>query len=67
MSQAQAVALKNEVVEAATRAVYQLQYNTQKACSFVVAEVPAASYEMALEAIKKVVKTEKPFKKAKVA
>lgn len=58
MSQAQAVALKNEVVEAATRAVYQLQYNTQKACSFVVAEVPAASYEMALEAIKQVVKVQ---------
>jgi hypothetical protein len=67
MAQAQAVALKSEVEVAATKAVYQLQYNTQKATSFVVAEVPAASYEMALEAIKRVVKTEKPFKKAKVA
>lgn len=62
MAQAQAVALKNEVVEAATRAVYQLQYNTQKACSFVVAEVPSASYEMALEAIKQVVKVQRKAK-----
>ena len=59
MAQAQAVALNNEVVDAATKAVYQLQYNTQKACSFVVGEVPAASYEMALEAIKTVVKVQR--------
>ena len=62
MSQAQAAVLNNEVVEAATRAVYQLQYNTQKACSFLVAEVPAASYEMALEAIKQVVKVQRKVK-----
>ena len=62
MAQAQAVALNNEVVDAATKAVYQLQYNTQKACSFVVGEVPATSYEVALEAIKLVVKARKPAK-----
>ena len=62
MAQAQAVALNDEVKVAAIKAVYELQYNTQKACSYVIAEVPAASYEMALEAIKKVVKTEVPYK-----
>lgn len=62
MANANPVALNNEVIVAATKAVYQLQYNTQKACSFVVAEVPTATYDMALEAIKKVVKTEVPYK-----
>lgn len=57
--QAQATALNNDVIEAATRAVYQLQYNTAKACSFIVSEVPAASQAMALEAVKQVVKVTK--------
>lgn len=62
MANAKPVALNNEVIVAATKAVYQLQYNTQKATSFVVSEVPAASYEMALEAIKQVVKCQVPYK-----
>ena len=59
MAQAQAVALKSEVEVAACKAVYQLQYNSAKAASFVVGECPAASYEMALEAINRVVRVQK--------
>jgi hypothetical protein len=62
MAKAQAVVLNEAVTVAATKAVYELQYNTQKAASYVIAEVPAASYEMALEAIKQVVKTSVPYK-----
>ena len=59
MSQAQAVTLKSEVESAAIKAVYQLQYNTAKAASFVVSECRASSYEMALEAINRVVRVQK--------
>ena len=59
MSQAQATVLKSEVESAAIKAVYQLQYNSAKAASFVVGECPAASYEMALEAINRVVRVQK--------
>ena len=62
MSQAQAVALKSEVEGAACKAVYILQYNTAKAASFVVGECPSASYEMAIEAINKVVRVQKKRK-----
>lgn len=65
MSQAQATALNNQVEEVAIRAVYQLQYNTNKAARFVVGEVPAASFELALETINRVVRTSPQAKKAK--
>jgi hypothetical protein len=59
MSQAQAVTLKAEVESAAIKAVYQLQYNTAKAASYIVGELPAASEVMAREAIAKVVRVQK--------
>jgi len=65
MAQAQAVVLSAAVEEAAIRAVYTLQYNTEAAANFVKNEVPATSYEMAIQAINKVVRPSKKFKKAK--
>jgi len=62
MSQAQA-ALSQEVENAAIKAIYQLQYNTATAANFVKSEVPATTYEMAIEAINKVVR---PSKKIRV-
>ena len=65
MAQAQAAVLSKAVEAAAIRAVFQLQYNTEAAANFVKSEVPATSYEMAIQAINKVARPFKKFKKAK--
>ena len=65
MAQAQAAVLNVAVEEAAINEVYGLQYNTAAAANFIKSEVPATSYEMAIQAINKVVRPTKEFKKAK--
>ena len=61
MAQAQAV-LTAAVETAATKAIYQLQYGTSAAVAFVKSEVPSTSYEMAIQAINKVVRPSKKIK-----
>lgn len=61
----QATAIKTQVEAAAIRAVYELQYNTNKAARFVVGEVPTASFELALETINGVVRKTPTAKKTK--
>ena len=65
MAQAQAVVLSAAVENAAISAVYTHQYSTAAAVKFVKSEVPATSYEMAVQAINQVVRPSKKFKKAK--
>ena len=65
MAQAQAAVLSAAVEDAAIRAVFEHQYNTTAAANFVKNEVPATSYEMAIQAINQVVRPSKQFKKAK--
>lgn len=65
MAHAQAVVLSADVEAAAIRAVYTLQYNTEAAANFVKSEVPATTYEMAIQAINKVVRPSKKFRAKK--
>jgi hypothetical protein len=46
----------NAVEEAAYRAVYALQYNTNKAVLFVQSEVPTTPYDLALDVINRIVR-----------
>jgi hypothetical protein len=46
----------NAVEEAAYRAIYALQYSTNKAVLFVQAEVPSTPYDMALDVINRIVR-----------
>jgi hypothetical protein len=48
-----------EVLAAATKAVFELQYPTNKAAGFVRSEVPQTSFEMAVEAINLVARPSK--------
>ena len=47
------------MVNAATRAVYELQYNSRKAARFVCEEVPTASFDEAMAVIGQVVRRTK--------
>jgi hypothetical protein len=49
----------SQVEEVAIRAVYQLQYSSRKAATFVVGEVPTATFEQALEVVNRVVRHQK--------
>lgn len=48
--------INSAVEEAAIRAVYELQYNTQKAARFIVNEVPSTSMEFAVSVVNSVVR-----------
>lgn len=63
MAHAQAVVLSAAVENAAIQATFGLQYNTAAAVNFIKSEVPATTYEMAIQAINKVVR---PSKKVRV-
>ena len=65
MAQAQAVVLSKAVEAAAVKAVFHLQYNSEAAANFVKSEVPATSYEMALQAINKVARPSKKYRAPK--
>jgi len=52
-----------QVEDAAIKAVYALQYNTNRAARFVVGEVPSISYEAAVETINRIVRQTKKSKK----
>lgn len=65
MAQAQAAVLNVAIEEAAIKATFGLQYNTAAAANFVQCEVPTASYEMAIQAINRVIRPSRKFKKSK--
>lgn len=55
--------LSTQVEDAAIKAVYALQYNTNRAARFVMGEVPNTSQEIAVAAIHTVVRSPKKVKK----
>lgn len=56
MSQAQATVLTAAIEDAAFQAVYTHQYNTPKAVAYIRSEVPAATYDMAIATINRIVR-----------
>lgn len=55
----QAATLSTAVETAATKAVFVLQYNTNRAAQFICAEVPRTSFEDAVKAIDTVARPSK--------
>lgn len=52
-----------QIEDAAIKAIYGLQYNTNRAARFVISEVPNTTIEVAIQTVNRVVRPTKRSKK----